>query len=81
MPLENGKLQLLEVIVENKYKACGKQIIDIDFPDDSIIGCILRGNNTIIPNGRTEIHADDKLMIFTNSTSQELVLSSLIGGI
>lgn len=80
MPLENGKLQLLEVVIESGYNVCGKQIIDLDFPDDSIIGCIIRGNNTFVPNGRTEIHSGDKLMIFTNKTSQELVLSSLIGG-
>lgn len=80
MPLENGKLQLLEVVIESGYKACGKQIIDLEFPYDSIIGCIIRGNNTIIPNGRTEIHAGDKLMVFTNISSQERVLSSLIGG-
>lgn len=80
MPLENGKLQLIEVIIEGGYKACGKQILDLEFPDDSIIGCIIRGNTTIVPNGRTEIHSGDKLMIFTNITSQELVLSSLIGG-
>lgn len=80
MPLENGKLQLLEVVIESEYKACGKQIIDIEFPDDSIIGCIVRGNNTIVPNGRTEIHSGDKLMIFTDMVSQEVVLSGLIGG-
>lgn len=80
MPLENGKLQLMEVVIENDYQACGNQIIDLNFPNDSIIGCIIRGNSTIVPNGRTEIHSGDKLMIFTNITSQELVLSSLIGG-
>ncbi|MEL7566345.1 MAG: NAD-binding protein [Dehalobacterium sp.] len=80
MPLEEGKLQLLEVIMENDHRACGKQIMDLGFPKDAIIGCIVRGTNSVIPNGRTEIHAGDKLMIFTSLSSQDMVLACLIGG-
>lgn len=81
MPLEEGKLQLLEVIVEEGHRACGKQIMDLDFPKDAIIGCIVRGSGSVIPNGRTEIHAGDKLMIFTSLSSQEMVLACLIGDV
>jgi len=79
MPLEEGKIQLLEVVIENNHRTCGKQIMDLDFPKDAIIGCIVRGNTSVIPNGRTEIHAGDKLMIFTSLSSQDMVLASLIG--
>lgn len=79
MPLEEGNLQLLEVVIENNHRACGKQIMDLGFPKDAIIGCIVRGNNSLIPNGRTEIHARDKLMIFTSLSSQDMVLACLIG--
>jgi len=79
MPLEEGKLQLLEVVIENNHRACGKQIMDLGFPKEAIIGCIVRGNSSVIPNGRTEIHAGDKLMIFTSLSSQGMVLASLIG--
>jgi len=81
MPLEEEKLQLLEVVIENGGKVCGKQIMDLKLPLDSIIGCIVRGNNTIVPNGRTEIHEGDKLMIFTNKASHEATLSVLTGGV
>ncbi|WP_313344095.1 NAD-binding protein [Sedimentibacter sp.] len=80
MPLENENLQLLEVLVENISDVCGKQIMDLGLPNDTIIGCILRGNNTIVPNGRTEIHEGDKLMIFTSASSYASTLSKLTGG-
>ena len=79
MPLEEGKLQLLEVVIEPGYKACGKQIMDMCFPKDAIIGCIVRGHNSVVPNGRTEIHAGDKLMIFTSLSSQDTTLACLTG--
>ncbi len=81
MPLENENLQLLEVVMEHGCDVCGKQIIELGLPDDTIIGCILRGNNAIVPNGRTEIHEGDKLMIFTNSSSYAYTLSVLTGGV
>lgn len=81
MPLEEEKLQLLEVVIENGCKACGKQIMDLELPLDSIIGCIVRRNNTIVPNGRTEIHEGDKLMIFTSKASHEATLFALTGGV
>lgn len=80
MPLQEEKLQLLEIVIENKSNVCGKQIMDLGLPIDTIIGCILRGNNAIVPNGRTEIHEGDKLMIFTNMLSYVSTLSVLTGG-
>lgn len=79
MPLDHENLQLLEVKMENGYRACGKQIMDLTLPPHIIIGCIVRGSNTIVPNGRTEIRLGDKLMIFTNSISQDNVISELVG--
>lgn len=79
LPLENGKVQLLEIPVKKEYGIGGKQIADIGFPDDAIIGCIIRGGNVIIPKGRTEIRADDKLIILTNSGFQPKVLEYLFG--
>ncbi len=80
LPLENGKVQLLEIPVKKEYGINGKQIADIGFPDDAIVGCIIRGGNVIIPKGRTEVHTDDKLIILTNSVSQPKVLECLFKG-
>lgn len=74
---DKNQLKLLEVEIESGYSACGKQIMDLGIPEDVIIGYIVRGTNTIVPNGRTEIHEEDKLMIFTNGVSQETVISGL----
>lgn len=79
MQLDNQNLKLLEVKMENGYRACGKQIMDLSLPPHIIIGCIVRGSNTIVPNGRTEIRLGDKLMIFANAITQDNVISELVG--
>jgi trk system potassium uptake protein TrkA len=80
LPLENGKVQLLEIPVKKEYGISGIQIADVGFTDDAIVGCIIRGGNVIIPKGRTEIRTDDKLIILTTSDSQSKVLECLLGG-
>jgi trk system potassium uptake protein TrkA len=80
LPLENGKVQLFEIYVQKEYGISGKQISEINFPDDAIIGCIIRAGNVIVPNGRTELRTDDKLIILTNAESHNKVLESLVGG-
>lgn len=79
MQWEKENLQLIEVEIEKKYCVCGKQIMDLGFSSQVIIGCIVRGTNAFIPNSRTEIREKDKLMIFTNRVSEDMVLSTIIG--
>ncbi|MBC5997424.1 TrkA family potassium uptake protein [Romboutsia ilealis] len=68
MPIENGKVNILEVIVNEESSLCNKYIKDINLPTKSIIGCIIRGLNSIIPNGNTKINSDDKLIILYDVT-------------
>jgi len=72
-------LKLIEVEIQSGYYSCGKKIMDLDISSNLIIGYIVRGNDTIIPNGKTEIREGDKLMIFTNMVSCETMISSLLG--
>ena len=74
-------LKLIEVEIQSGYCSCGKKIMDLDISSNLIIGYIVRGNDTIIPNGKTEIREGDKLMIFTNMVSCETMISSLLGEI
>ena len=73
------ELKLIEVEIQSGYYSCGKKIMDLDISSNLIIGYIVRGNDTIIPNGKTEIREGDKLMIFTNMVSCETMISSLLG--
>lgn len=77
--IEDGKIQLIELHIMKGHRICGKQLSDIDFPENAIVGCIIRNNNVFIPNGRSEIYADDKLTILASAEVQEKAVSVLIG--
>ncbi len=58
----------------------GKKLAEIELPPRTIIGCILRGDNTIIPTGDTHILADDILILISADGRKEELAEALNGG-
>jgi len=56
--------EVMEFVVKPESKAVQAKIKDIDFPDDSIIGGIIRGKNSFIAKGETEIKPFDRVVVF-----------------
>lgn len=80
MPIEDGSISIIEVVVKEKYHISNKYLKDIEFSQDAIIGCLIRGNQSIIPNGNTKILPHDKLIILTLSNLQDVILESVVRG-
>lgn len=58
--------EIIEFIASNRSKVIRKQLKDIHFPNNSIIGAVLKNeNDVIIPTGTTQIEAGDKVVVFT----------------
>ena len=79
MSLEQGRIVVMEITVGPKYPVIGHTLATIDLPDSSIIGCIVRGVNSIIPKGDTEILAHDKLVVLSTQEVQNRVLHTIAG--
>ncbi len=62
--LEGIDAEVLEYIAQPNSPITKKQIKDLDFPKEAIVGGIIRGNESLIAVGDTKIRADDKVVIF-----------------
>ena len=62
MPI-NAKAAVFEVIIPENYVYDGKMIADIKLPDGCNIISITRGDDFIIPRGRTKLLSNDILLI------------------
>jgi trk system potassium uptake protein len=51
---------------------------NLNLPDKSIIGCIIRDKNSIIPNGNTQIIANDKLIMLCDVNVQREVVDKVL---
>lgn len=77
--LGQGQIGVMEIEISNAHKICNKQIQKLDFPDKAIIACIIRGGASIIPKGKTQVQAGDRLVILSPSDHQNDVINSVVG--
>ena len=69
----DGKARLLEYKVKPESLIVGKMVKDCGFTKDTIIVGIKRGSLLFIPNGLTEINADDKLIFMGTAHSLDIL--------
>ncbi|KUO73415.1 MAG: potassium transporter TrkA [Clostridia bacterium BRH_c25] len=79
IPIEEGKIVVMEIVVRDNSPVCGKSLAEIPIPEQAIIGCIIRGVNSIIPRGKTQIQADDKLIILSPPKIQQKIVKLIVG--
>lgn len=61
--------EVLELVVNEKAKACNKKISSISFPRDAVIGAILRSDKVVLPTGDVIIQPGDDIVIFSQPES------------
>ena len=79
IPLEQGQIVMMEIVVRKNSPVCEKTLAEIDISEQAIIGCILRGAASIIPRGKTKIQADDKLIILSPPQIQQEIIKLIVG--
>lgn len=58
---------LKEIYIDSTHEWSGKTIEELNLPNNILIALVKRGNNNLIPDGRTMICADDVVVIYNNS--------------
>lgn len=63
--LEGIDAEVIEFIAQSGSHVTKREIKDLDFPRGSIVGGIVRGDETIIALGNTQINANDRVVVFS----------------
>ncbi|PKK94003.1 MAG: potassium transporter TrkA [Tenericutes bacterium HGW-Tenericutes-6] len=74
LSIEDEKIVMLEIGVEEDFHLVNKRIMDIQFPKNINISCIFRDPHVIIPKGDTVIRAEDKLIIISTPNEQDEII-------
>ncbi len=77
-PIEEGNITLMEIDINEDSRVIGKKLFEIDLPNDSIVGCIMRNNKAIIPRGDTTVTLGDRLIILALPNVQSEILHTLL---
>lgn len=79
LPTENGKVVIHEIELDDKSPVLNKKLWEIGFPKDSIVSCIIRMEQTIIPKGNTELKAGDKVILLSSPAGLNKITLLLSG--
>lgn len=79
VPIGEGRVQIAEVPIFPGAPAVGKKLWEITLPKEVIVGCILRGDSTMIPRGDTRILAGDQLVVISGDGQEIAALKELTG--
>lgn len=63
-PKDQEKLQ--EIEIDKKHSWCGKRIEELNLPSDMLIALIIRKEQNLIPDGKTEIMEGDTVVAYDN---------------
>lgn len=80
VPIGKGRVQIIEVQITGESPVEGKKLWEITLPKESIVGCILRGDTTLIPRGDTRILAGDTLVVLAGNGQGLDAVRTLTGG-
>ncbi|MCK4335377.1 MAG: NAD-binding protein [Candidatus Aenigmarchaeota archaeon] len=71
--IHEGNLELIELEVEKKSNVMNKPITKIEFPKESLVVAIKRGEKFIIPEEEEKLMAGDKVVIIVRKTLEEKI--------
>lgn len=79
VPAGEGRVKIMEVQITEESPVADKKLWEMPLPQETIIGCVLRGDTTLIPRGDTRIHAGDTLVVITGSGQELSTIHALTG--
>ena len=79
IPVGLGRVQIVEVHIPDNAPSAGKKLWEIQLPKEVIVGCILRGDQTLIPRGDTRIHEGDTLVVISGNGQEMTAIHTLTG--
>lgn len=79
IPISERRVQILQVPISGIAPAVDKKLWELKLPNDVIIGCILRGDKTMVPRGDTRILVGDILIMISSDKQVSEAVRELTG--
>ena len=79
IPVGEGNITITEIILKETSPVVGMALKDIDIPDQSLIGYVIREGNPIVPRGGTILQSNDHLIVISLPDQLGPVIKTLTG--
>ena len=78
-PIGGGGVKVAQVPISQAAPVVGKKLWELNLPKEVIIGCILRGDASIVPRGDARILAGDVLVLISTDEREMAAVRELTG--
>lgn len=79
VPIGEGRINIAQVPIPQTAPVVEKKLWEINLPKEVIIGCVLRGEQNIVPRGDTRILAGDVLVLISSDKQEMAAIKELTG--
>lgn len=79
VPIGEGRVSIAQIPIAATAPAVGKKLWEINLPKGVIVGCMLRGEQSIVPQGDTRILTGDVLVLISSNKQQMAAIKELTG--
>jgi len=79
VPIGDGSIKISQLPIPADAPAVNKHIMDLRLPKNVLIGCIMRGTTSMIPQGSSVIHAGDVLVLISLDEHETAAHKALLG--
>ncbi len=79
LPIAQGRLNVTDVRLHEDSPAIGKNLIELELTEGSLIVAIIRGDEMIVPRGTTRLLVEDHLILISQPEDQDKNLVMLCG--
>ncbi len=79
MSLAKGRVNVTDVRLPPSSPAIGKTLLELDLSEQSLVGCIIRNDEVIVPRGSTRLEVNDHLLLISDPEHQVRDLRLLCG--
>ncbi len=79
MPIAEGRVNVTDVRLDSESPAVGKNLIELELTEGSLIACIIREQHVLVPRGATRLQANDHLILISHPEHEVQDLITLCG--
>lgn len=79
MPLAQGRLNVTDVRLDVDSPAVGKTLTELELTENSLVACIIRNDEVIVPRGSTRLEVNDHMVLISHPEHQLHDLEVLCG--
>ena len=79
VPVGEGMINMAQVPIPTTAPSVGKCLKDLNLPRGVIIGCVMRGSHSVVPQGDTRILAGDVVVLISSSKQEKAAVKELTG--